>query len=817
MSVRKILTSALLVVLAGIFVQIIYTRGFGTRLGAKTASLAEPFTTEEAWVVDEIVRDITEMSAYPRSAPAVKIQEVQQGAGNYSVTVGGAAAVELDLRSDLWSPAAFAGIAAGSFKGAASGNIPGAAETPAYAALVELTPAALVAADTAISRRLASNMREVAAHEAAALTLAGFALREAAGRMGDTRWAMNRMTAHLAIAIALRGDREPGVDARLAEATLLALTDRQTRAMAILDRLDADKSAETISAWTRALRMRMTDDWRLVTDPARATRLEQREYFRARRATIRLSVGTVALQQLGIAPDAEWVRIINSYSVGVNDGWLITEALDLERAEYEDVFMRMHGHAIDENPMKALNTPASRCVSFGAVHVVPWGAWAEFEQRHLSLVISRYDSFLRHSLGASDQADTQKLRLKRELGDLWIFPASTIWWTKGPNGREADLRYINEAVDETLAAPQRLTATAWAFLDMGTKYEPVRRGVPAPGAWFLGLAPRSAYEAGARMKDAGHPLNIANLEAILASAPYDFLLANGYLTAKYGENAPIAEVERLAGARMQYDLRPIWRAFAVLPDDDSRRVPLLQTSCRIAAGSCSDLGFELAKRGRDDEAASAYEQAFADPSIDTVAVANKSRWLVNYYALHNRVGPALQLASRVADTGASEGLVVAAHLYERLGRTEDAEETYRMDMERYDDYSELLGFYYRMVEVRKKREYERAWRSDRERIFPNGLINTPVPDEKPAVGIHISSDTAAARKAGLRAGDIIVAVDGWHVADLPQYRAIRAFPEAGSFTLTVWRGHLATVQIADRAFVPEFHVENYPVQGWIER
>jgi hypothetical protein len=189
---------------------------------------------------------------------------------------------------------------------------------------------------------------------------------------------------------------------------------------------------------------------------------------------------------------------------------------------------------------------------------------------------------------------------------------------------------------------------------------------------------------------------------------------------------------------------------------------------------------------------------------------------VQYYASHNRVEPALQLASRVAATGASEGLAVAAHLYERLGRTEDAEALYRKDMQRYDDFSELLGFY-REVEVRKRREYVDAWQAAREHVFPNGLIDAPLTDEQPAVGVHVANDSDSARRVGLRAGDIVVGVDGWHVANLPQYYAVRAFAESGPLTLTVWRGHLAEVQIANRTFRPAFQVENYPVRGWIER
>jgi tetratricopeptide (TPR) repeat protein len=318
------------------------------------------------------------------------------------------------------------------------------------------------------------------------------------------------------------------------------------------------------------------------------------------------------------------------------------------------------------------------------------------------------------------------------------------------------------------------------------------------------------------VKDAGHTKSATDMAAILESAPYDFLLVDEYLTTKYGEKAPIEEIDRLAGARLQYDLRPIRRALSVLPDGD-RRITLLRTSCRIAAGSCTDLGYELARLGRDDEASKAYETAFADPTLDQVAVADRSSWLLRYYATHDRIGPALKLAERVANTGAFDGLVGAAHLYERLGRTEDAEEMFRESARSYDNFSELLGFYYRAVEVRKTRELERAWRETREQVFPDGLTNAPVVDEKPAVAVHVASDSAAARSIGLRAGDLIVAVDGWHVKNLPQYYAVRAFPEAGPVTLTLWRGHLMNVQIVDRAFVPEFRIENYPVQGWIER
>jgi hypothetical protein len=810
------ISSTLLVCLIGVGAYLVQQGGLGVRLGARPMALAAPFTTEEAWVVDEIVRDITEMSAFP-AVPSDPDIRVDAQAGVYFVAInGGTRSANVDLRGDLWSPAAFAVLAREAFASAQSPEPAASTFSQVYPSLLELTPATLVAVADRVSEALRANVRNAAAHEAAALTLAGFALRDSAARMGDTRWAMNRMTAHLAIASTLRGEVATGVDGQLAQSVLDVLTNRHLRATRLLNALDAAPETPTVRSWTRAIRLRMTEDWRLLKEPARATRLEQREYFRSRRATVRHSKGTVELQGLGTTPAAEWVRLINGSAVGVEDGWLITEAMEMERAEYRDVYMRMNGRPM-ANEIEALNTPATRAVFNGALHVLPWGAWAEFAQRHMSVVIGRYDSFLRHSLGTGDSADTEKLKLKRDHGELWIFPAATLWWTKGPRGLEADLRYINETVDEVLVHPHRVTAMAWSFLETGTKFERVRRGIPPPAAWFFAPAPRTAYQAAARVKDSGHPRNAAVMEAMIAEAPYDYLLVSEYLTSKYGHKTPFAELERLAGERMHYDMRPVTLALEIVKDDD-RRLLLLASSCDIASSSCAAWGAELAKRGRDDEAARAYERAFADPALDAVALSNWSGWLVQHYLSRNRIGPALQLAERSASTGSFAGVVTAAQLYERLGRDADAERTYQRTGDRYDNVAELLGFYYRAVEIRNKSEYADAWALARERVFPDGLDRGPLAAEKPARGIYIESDTEAARQAGLRAGDIIVAVDGWHVENMAQYRAARAFPLEGKVAWTVWRGNgHTTIEVPDKRFVPEFRVVDYPIRGWIER
>jgi hypothetical protein len=90
------------------------------------------------------------------------------------------------------------------------------------------------------------------------------------------------------------------------------------------------------------------------------------------------------------------------------------------------------------------------------------------------MFMSKSDNYYRHTLGAEARADTEKQHLKEELGTLAMFPVATIFWTRGVRGGDADLRWINEAIRAAVGSPERMTPAAWAFLENGAHYEPVR-------------------------------------------------------------------------------------------------------------------------------------------------------------------------------------------------------------------------------------------------------------------------------------------------------------------------------------------------------
>ena len=269
-------------------------------------------------------------------------------------------------------------------------------------------------------------MRDARAHDSAALVLGAFALRESAGVFSDVRWALNRMTAHLAMAAALRGADEPAsIDGALAEVMLNILTRHQARALDQLARLGARTPSASLDAWRRALQVHVTQDWRAITLTPSTTGLEELEYLRARRQTVLRQRGIVEAETLQVER-ADALRIVGAAGISVEDGHVIAqEGLDHEREEAAQVFQLIRDGALsdaqDRRPKDSqdrrtkinsvvaqLNVRATRAIGKNGPDVLPWGAWAEFSQRHIAMLIGMVDRFYRHRVG--DEGAANKVR-----------------------------------------------------------------------------------------------------------------------------------------------------------------------------------------------------------------------------------------------------------------------------------------------------------------------------------------------------------------------------------------------------------------------
>ena len=232
--------------------------------------------SEEEWLVAEVARDILEMIVSAKSPSAI-------GKGGLTVGVaslpGAAASYEVTsligpedppfrprivLYDHVWAPTNYEGLArlaidrlqmtASTARTARPGSV--------LSALADLKPETVEQENKRVSARLASDMLSAAAHVEAAFVLGALALRENAGTFADTRPALCRMTAHLALARALRAPAGLGADgdyARLVQTTLIG---RQREAVDEIARLRRGRTTPGQRAWLVALGMRNTGDWR---------------------------------------------------------------------------------------------------------------------------------------------------------------------------------------------------------------------------------------------------------------------------------------------------------------------------------------------------------------------------------------------------------------------------------------------------------------------------------------------------------------------------------------------------------------------------
>lgn len=764
--------------------------GHAGQLGGKPAPLQTTYKTEFEWAISETVADIAETAAASR---------------------GSRPAIPPGLKP--WNPQSFVAFAVEAFGRA--GARPAASALPdQYGQVADLTAVNIVRAGEAVSSALRQNLRSAKAHESAALVLGALGLREAADDLTDVRWALNRMTAHLAMAEALRGKQASSLDGQLATVTFYGLANRTATALQVLDGIRDRAGDARLAAWKRALRLRLTHDWRIATAPAKAFRIEKLEYFRARRKTLRDLRAGQELSELAQSAAPDFTRIVQSFRYGVEDGHqFVNDALGGELREIAEVYRAIHRRDMQAGlPAEIINVRATRLMTQGQPQVIPWGAWAEYFQRHLGMYVGEIDYFHRRLLGSPERADRTKAAINAGLGHLNLFPIASARRTKG-RGTEADLTYINRAIDLTVRAPELVNYEYWSFLELGAHYEVVKTGMPSLD-WFAPPSAEVPFDAGFRIRDSLGRLDQPALEALVAEASSDVSLAARSLQPRPNGQRLVAAIVAWLKARAEFDLYAIdaavnW-ARTLEEQIDWRR-----HGCALAVTECLDLASLLAHAGDEAGAVKEYERAFRNPGLDAVALSNSSGWLVSYYERNGQMQRAYDLAERSAATGSAQGMITLARLYERRDRLEEALALYERTSNRYHrSNDELAGFLYRQAVVAKRPDYLERWRVIERRVFPNGLQPVPAAmSEPPASGVFIYNDSNVTRRVRLQVGDVIVGVDGWRVEDKEQYDAVMAFGEPNALhKVTAWRGILFTVDLPERNHAD---LQSYPLKGWI--
>lgn len=780
------------------------TRRF-SQISPVSASATPPrgtYAIEQEWIVSEIANTIMNVAAFAgHAADAGAVSRVTdlhvtapQVLARFSIERG-AQRYTIDVADHLWAPGAFVAMAKELIGPANASDAVVSDGRLLIQALTDPTAGVIQSENVRLSRLLAGQPRSPALHEQAALLTGALALRENASIMSDPRLMMARMTAHLAVARALSPEVTT-LEGRLAGAVLLTLVNRQRDALAGLEAIDRTDPSPMVAAWTRALRVRVTKDWRIVSDVASASLLEQRETLRAAHIAVGTNRSLTILDIVGQRDLPDWGRIIFHESPSVEAGNRFAETAIAAEVHEALSVRETYPHPVDGGDkaaaMRALNVePQKGPAGVGADRefwIIDWGTWAAASQRHLAAGIVCTSRHLRQTLGLPEEATAMDKRNREAFSELRLYPL--IAREIASDGKDA-AEYTKAAVAAgalATARPDLITNGMWVNLRQKPEFAAVPAAIPLSAQWFVPYFPAgTGFDARRAYANNHLRVDLPTLETLKNRAPYerDFLLP--YVAQKFGEKAGPDVLQREIGTLGQYDLWAAWTIARAATDQPEFYVPFLSNVAQtMSPDDWYWVAEYLADRGRDAESVTAFER-YQHQGRDVVSIANRSEWFLMRLFRSGERARALAVAKDAAEVYSYRALRHYAAALDMAGETPHAETVYREAAKRYSEDVDLLAFL--MRHQTESVAYGREARDLGAKVFPRGIeqVSATGLSAGPDAGLQISTTGVLGQQAGLRVGDVIVGVDGTRVRDKDQYIVVKYQSWKPEMRFLVWR------------------------------
>lgn len=772
-----------------------------------------PWQTESEYIVTMVAADLVEMAYYAKhgrameQTPPVEVREMTSSTEArpvYQVKAAlgpdGEVMCELVIDTPIWAPRTYVPLVRMLFEKLQLSGAEGGTDSDILKPLQDLRVETLAKADVEWSEKLAREFAVPERHEAAAFLLGAFTLRQTNGLFFQLRAELCRMTAHLAFADRLRAGKAAPVTGQLAAALLTVLYNNQVDALELLASVPDGGDA---GVWKRTLRMRATRDFRIIGESRTRVLCEELEWFRARAESVSQDRAWAGLR-LGEEQQAlaDWTRVLGAERSTVPVGHIVLRAgLPAELREAALAYEAEEGKALSSGELvEALNAEPRRCVTAepggnARIRVIGWGMWAAFLQRQLCQTLTTNFLFMRDGWGVRDEARQYQEAIDREFWGLRLYP-----FVRRQCAPDHD--YYKKAQDDEMAlvrrSPHVVPAGAWNYISFENPLGPIYWPPPHPfiNEWHRpNPVPGTAYNPWPRMSHRSlteRPDVVARLERMHQLAPYDGIVSHNLLRIRDGEKQTAELVEKTYAAGLDFQTTPL-RKLARLTKDPGAKERWIRKSAAIDPSDHWQLAQFYIEQRREDDAAQAYVEWLGN-EIDEVMVSNSAEWLIRYFERKGDVASARNLADRAAAAYSSAGLLAKARLLERQRETGGALEFYQKQAERYDDYGPVIGFLIRLKDAGSS-EHAILRDSLMNEHLPTGLMKfDKTVQTAPRIGVRVPEQGTGEWRpgsrieaAGLRRGDIVVAVRGYRVADWDSFKVLRALEPEAPYVLTVWR------------------------------
>jgi tetratricopeptide (TPR) repeat protein len=778
-----------------------------------SAYFQTPFQDESQFIVEAIVSDLaeqmyfaashhlpdpnvfqvtaTEKPGSPLDAPVYELQirlDAKQSTLNS----------ELNVNGPIWSPAVYKDVAKAlaQQEGLTAGNQGASSDTSFLSGLTDGSPITIEQHNEDLSEALESDFKNPELHEEAAELLGTFLLRDHSGYFYEIRSPLCRLTAHLAMAQFLNGTNSFGINGKMAEATLLTLINDETAALDELKVIGTNDAA--VAPMVRALWTRNTGDYRLLGQMNNLTPIESAEWFCALADYVSDSLAWPKLNDIQ-QRTIDYVRIANQGNFSVEMGHqLLAVSLSLEIREIENIYQMTHHKRLTKDSLiSALNEMPERCFTTGSdgtthVDIIGWGQWADFLQRHLCQAVQSDFDFLQYKWGVPDDAKEFAAKCDEQFGKLRFYPFVERFDCTEVNAYH---KSVDDGFKVTVATPQLTPAYCWNEIcwpvDFATPYQPNPN--PHINEWHHhNPPPGTAYDLNARLY---HPSLtdrsdvLAKFETLHDLAPYDCRLIAFILKHKYDSKPDYDQAASLFQNVLPYSLyamRTVANTVRYQPDQYQK----LMLQAAQLDPTCYYVLADFAINQQDDDRAAEYYEKGCDADPDSVRVANLALWRVKYYLKKGQTDKAREIADDAGEVYSYQGLEAQGTFYEMTSNYDEAFECYSNIDDRYNDNGPLMAFCLRHKTLTGNTRFDSELKDSLGKLFPNGIEKVSLADfhGPPTDGVLIQGQNSLLLSAGLRAGDVIVALGGNRTHTFAQYSYLRDAQSDPIMDLIVWQG-----------------------------
>jgi tetratricopeptide (TPR) repeat protein len=354
---------------------------------------------------------------------------------------------------------------------------------------------------------------------------------------------------------------------------------------------------------------------------------------------------------------------------------------------------------------------------------------------------------------------------------------------------------VDDGFKVTVATPHLVPAECWNWLCYEPSFAPVYRPVPNPhiNEWHNhNPPPGTVYDLWPRLN---HPSLIDRADVVPVCenlhklAPCDCRISNFLLRKEYHDQATYEQAMALYQAELPYGVTAMEMVAGTMLDKPDEYQKLMLPAAQLDPRNYYVLADYSIGRHDDDKAADYLDQAAAsDP--DSVRVANHSVWRVRYCVKKGQMEKARQIAADGGEVYSATGLEAEGVYYEAIHDYAEAFSWYAKDEERYNDSGALMNFCLRYKQTTGGKEFDAELQKRMNKLFPQGMEKASLGDfhEAPADGVAFNGQSALLTAAGLKFGDVIVAVYGIRVHNTEQYMYGRLSKDTPELDLIVWQG-----------------------------